>query len=203
MSPRRRPQPPAEKVQARPVDRPQAPGALSLLAPGQQEASPSPRQTGSGSPLTETRTPDATPKTSHEPAASQTPTKTRRPDAWRASHIEISYALSDRLTQLKEHLPLSHGDLIITAVETAVEAGLTAPKVQVGGNGLFRARVASTRGVKGRRVEAEESFTFRLRNADYDVIDQVKEEHGFPTRRELIITCLEALCDHHAIPTSK
>jgi len=87
-------------------------------------------------------------------------------------------------------LGLSHGELIITAIETTADRlpGLLAPQTAVGG-GLFASR-------RPRPERAEDGpvgvMTYRLREGDFETLDALVTQFGAFSRNHLITTALAA-----------
>lgn len=118
------------------------------------------------------------------------------PNEFRPTNVMLDEALDRRVGKLKKQLGLSHGDLVIMAIETEHETVATPAATKVGG-GLFAPRPAASRGVD--RSGATKAFTFRLREADFTVIDHLVTERGFANRKEFISACLEAFCERHKV----
>ncbi len=143
-------------------------------------------------------TPAAKPRKKRAESPAGEKPKKPTPRTWRPSNILIETALDVRLNALKDKLSVSQGDLVIIAVET--EQGELSPYAHAVGGGLFEARPAASKGVD---VETKNlrPWTFRLREADYEVLDRLTAEHQYPNRKEFIVACLKALCDRHGIPS--
>lgn len=120
--------------------------------------------------------------------------------AMKASNIMIDVELDRRLALLKRQLKMSQGDLVIASVESEISTIRERPaKATSVGGSLFAPRQAATKGIETDRKERV--YTFRLRAEDFDVLDALTEQYAFPSRKALIVACLDAFCDRNDITT--
>lgn len=118
----------------------------------------------------------------------------------RTSNMLIDRDLNRRALALATRLGRSHGELLIMAVEAehdTVKPGQGTTQI---GGGLFAPRAAvAAKSTSDDATTGSEVFTFRLREADFAVLDQLVEDRGFSNRKELVSACLKAYCDRQQV----
>lgn len=127
-----------------------------------------------------------TPRPAAEPAPADGPLDSRV----RASNVHIPASFMPRIEAARKTHGLSNGELVVAALEATVDdlPGLIGAPATTGGS-LFAPR-------NPRVVRAHEGpltpFNIRLREADYTVIDQVKNSVGANSRGHLITVAFDA-----------
>lgn len=108
----------------------------------------------------------------------------------RPSNVHVPVSLLEPIEEACRSRGMSHGELIIAAIETtyAELPALIRPSTTTGGS-LFATR-------RSRAVRSKDGplspLNYRLRGADFAVIDQLVEELGASSRGDLITTALTA-----------
>lgn len=134
-----------------------------------------------------------------EPPAGTTPTSApgeapakpaQAQNRMRPSNVHVPVMLLEPIDEACKSRGMSHGELIIAAIEStyAELPGLIRPSTTTGGS-LFATR-------RSRAVRSKDGplspLNYRLRGADFAVIDQLVEELGASSRGDLITTALSA-----------
>lgn len=184
-------------------DRPRLPprgrrGTGTGGAPGPVAAEPAPAPT-----MEQPPSPTQTAPTTPQPPAEATPTPApvdapvdapARPveaqNRMRPSNVHVPVTLLEPIDEACRSRGMSHGELIIAAIEAtyAELPGLIRPSTTTGGS-LFATR-------RSRAVRSKDGplspLNYRLRGADFAVIDQLVDELGASSRGDLITTALTA-----------
>lgn len=114
-------------------------------------------------------------------------------DKVRPSNVHIPVRLLEPLAQLCQRRGLSHGEAIIVALEeTHPRLGeLIRPAPTTGGSLFDSRRSRTTRTADGPLTP----LNYRLREADYEVLDSLVEQTGASSRGHLITAALSAYLD--------
>lgn len=114
-------------------------------------------------------------------------------DKVRPSNVHIPVTLLEPLAQLCQHRGLSHGEAIIVALEeTHPRLGeLIRPAPTTGGSLFDSRRSRTARTVDGPLTP----LNYRLREADFEVLDTLVEQTGASSRGHLITAALTAYLD--------
>ena len=109
------------------------------------------------------------------------------PDLTRPSNVSIPAALLPKVKQRRDELGLTTGELIIAAIEaTASRLGeLVAARPSTGGSLFTRRATAITR-----QATPQSSLNFRLRPEDFEVLDQLVDQHGAASRSQMVAAAL-------------
>lgn len=125
-----------------------------------------------------------------EPAVAPARAPAGSGDRMRPSNVHVPVALLESIARTCKERGLSHGELIISAIEHthADLAGLIHPATTAGGS-LFASR-------RSRAVRSKDGpltpLNYRLRASDFEVIDQLVEDFSASSRGDLITTALAA-----------
>jgi hypothetical protein len=114
----------------------------------------------------------------------------------RPSNVHIPVALLPILEEQCKSRGLSHGELIIVAIETLYPrlSELVNPVAMAGGN-LFTSR----RGRASRTADGPLTpLNYRLRETDFDTLDRLVDEFGASSRGHLITTALNTFLTEQA-----
>lgn len=134
------------------------------------------------------------------PAAERTPERERPvrrrsakadEDRTRASNLHVPTELIDKLTDRRQTLGLTTGEVLLVAIEATVDNGTLRDLIHPGkplGGTLFAARASS----RAAALEAGHKVpvNYRLREADFAVIDRLVEEYESPSRNNLLVAAL-------------
>ena len=114
-----------------------------------------------------------------------------------ASNAQIPMRLMPLVVGHCKTHAISHGTLIITALEANAErlAELVTPTPTAGGGGLFPTLAASRTGPRASGEEQIVPLTFRLPRSHFEVLDQLVAATKAPSRSKLISAALAAYLD--------
>lgn len=160
---------------------------LTLSLPPRRPASPPPAAPADDPPQPAARKSSARPK-QQQPT---TPPEIAAPeDRKRQSNVDIPVPLAHTVASYCQTHRMSHGDLVITAIEAAIDRGrlpaLISPAGTTGGS-VFTAR--PTRVVRP-AVGPLTALTFRFTERDFAALDGVVAESGAASRAQLIALTL-------------
>lgn len=134
--------------------------------------------------------PDAAPAAHPAPEAAKSPQKGPKgpEDRVRPSNVHIPVALLEPLEAKCKSNGLSHGEVIIVAIEAAHPRlkELVHPAATAGGNLFASRRSRASRSTDGPLTP----LNYRLREADFQTLDQLVEEFGASSRGHLITAAL-------------
>lgn len=163
--------------------------------PETPQASPA-RQRPASKPRTADR---ATRRSPAEPPTTPAPLDDDDPDTVgpesriRPSNVHIPIALLEPIAAKKAAEGLSNGEVIIQAIEANADRlkDLIHPVATSGGRLFASRRARSSRAAEGPLTP----LNYRLREADYEVLDQLVEEYNASSRGHLITAALTAFFD--------
>lgn len=120
------------------------------------------------------------------------------PSRKRTSNMLLDRDLTRRALQLASKLGLSHGQLLIKAIEAEYKHVKPYRDDNLIGGELF-APLSITPPKSGQGDAGSAVFTFRLRESDFAAIDRQVELLNFANRKTFVSACLEAYCDHNQV----
>lgn len=111
-------------------------------------------------------------------------------DKIRPSNVHVPVALIAPITAKCKAEGMSHGEVIISALEATQSQlrDLIHPAATAGGSLFASRRSRASRATDGPLTP----LNYRLRNADFDILDQLVDEFGASSRGHLITTALTA-----------
>lgn len=124
-----------------------------------------------------------------DPQPSRQPSRTKGPkDRVRPSNVHIPVRLWEPLAQLCQRQGLSHGEAIIVALEDTHPRlkDLIRPAITTGGSLFDTRRSRAARSADGPLTP----LNYRLREADFEVLDGLVEQVGASSRGHLITVAL-------------
>lgn len=162
------------------------------LPPRRTQKRPTVVNDGAGDPTT-----DQSDTTEPSPAPAVNPRVKAPHDRMQASNVHIPVDLLQPVKDKCARDGMSHGEVIIVAVENAHPrlAELINPAAKAGGT-LFEARTVRPSTVAG----AVTPLNYRLRQADFVVLDSLAQEFGSPSRGRLITVALTDYFDGRTAP---
>ncbi len=165
-------EPTDQPPRATPLPSAQAPA--SAVAPSKPVTAPAPRAKPAQAPVE---------------AADRAETGAKGPeDRVRASNVHIPVALLEPVTSACQAKGLSHGELIIIAIESSYSRlkELINPAATAGGQLFAERRGRASRAPQGPLTP----LNYRLRNADFATLDALVDEFGATSRGQLITAAL-------------
>lgn len=124
------------------------------------------------------------------PVRPRSGSRARRASSLRASNVYLPVALLDPISARCKAEGISHGDLIVRALEATYEAlpTLVDPVRTTGGSLFAERRTRAPRQDLGPMTP----LNYRLREEDFAVLDRLVEETNAPSRSQLIAAALSA-----------